>query len=132
MAVKVNPAHWATQMARWDSADGLACAYVSRTSQRDGRGATGWAYYIGCPTEVPRVGVGYTFARPDELIYAPTGDSAEVLATLAGFVGAWAEALDSADRGRESDNADLFPIAVRCIADYADEFYCEVSPFGDD
>lgn len=112
----------ATQRAVWTSADGLATAAVTLSSQTDDRGARGWAYELS--VSVPEgVGFHYTFAKPAELIYTPMMPTAvEVLATLASFVGAWSEALGAS----YSDNADMFPVACISFADgYAEEFACD-------
>lgn len=101
----------ATQRATWHlvSADGTYIAAVTRTSRKDSRGATGWAWELGYGP-VSGVGFHYTGAEDHALIYAPmTDDPVEVLETLAGFVGAWDEAVKWGYE--DSENRDLFPKA---------------------
>lgn len=56
-----------------------------------------------------------------------------MLRTLAGFMGAWKEALDYEARrdAGKSGNADLFPADMRDVAEYADEFACDVGAYED-
>lgn len=113
--------------AHWTSADGLARADVYRTHVADERGAVGWSYYLAAPglpdVNGDRVGFGYTFAAPRELIYTPGAPTpGEVLETLASFLGAWQESIDYGERtGRPGECADLFPRACMPFLAYVDE-----------
>ncbi len=120
MSITVTPETSVSQSAVWTSSDGLASVRVYRTSHKDSRGATGWSYYISCPTDTPNVHVGYTFATPGELVYChdwPDFTPVDALRTLSSFIGAWAEA----QRYAGSDNLDMFPVSVLGICDYAEE-----------
>jgi hypothetical protein len=76
--------------------------------------------------ETSTVGWNYTFAQPEQLIYAPGNpDPREVLDTLAVFVSAWDEARRYGDEG--SDGWDLFPESVSDFLGAAEEFYIDTA-----
>lgn len=128
-----TPKNSATQRAVWTSADGLAVATVNRQDVRDERGAMGWAYSLNFPVRTTEagdiIGTHWTEARNEHLIYTPMNDDdpRDVLDTLASFVYAWAEALDSPYP--DSENRGLFPMTCQAFAEqYAEEFAADMLP----
>lgn len=108
MTITVTPSASATQRAMWtyDATEGRYSAAVTRTSQTDESGRTGWVWELGF---LPREGVGFHYTGPlsEDLIFTHDTDPARMLRTLAGFVSAW----DEAQRYPESENLGLFPAA---------------------
>lgn len=111
----------ATQRAQWElvSADGTYTAAVTRTSRKDSRGASGWAWELsyGPPSGI---GFHYTGAEDHSLIYGWDDEPVKVLETLASFVSAWDEAMKWGDE--DSENRDLFPKACEPFLTVAELF----------
>lgn len=111
-----------------DMVYGRYVAHVSKTTARDERGASGWAWKLTYTPSERGVAIGETAVNVEsalhDLIFAPmVDDPRDVLETLASFVGAWDEAISYGSE--TSENRDLFPMDAEPWTKCADMFTLE-------